>query len=145
MKKIIFITLFTFICTPSFSEEILLNCKFTKFINYNHKTGEIIDLTEQYTNPIKDIVIQIDTNKNQLIMNDRHIYNNEIIGSGDYKTKNSININANTISWDTYNFKMNWNNFSYNLNRLTGELNESIGPNGFVQKKYICSKTNKKF
>jgi hypothetical protein len=145
MKKIIFTTLLTFICSSSFSEEILLNCKFNKLINYNHKTGETFDLTEQFINKEKDIIIQVDTNKYQLIMNDREVYNNEVNGYGDYKVRNSINISANTITWNTYNFKMNWNDVSYNLNRLTGVLDKSVGAVGYVQEKYICSQMNKKF
>jgi hypothetical protein len=145
MKNIIFIVLFAFYSSVSFSEEILLNCKFNKLIEYNHKTGEKFDLTEQFINKEKDIIIQVDTNKYQLIMNDRKVYNNEVNGYGDYKVRNSINISANTITWNTYNFKMNWNDVAYNLNRLTGVLDEFDGPSGFIQKKYICFQTNKKF
>ena len=143
MKKIILIIALNLISSASFSAEIVLNCKFFKIVQFNPYSGNTVDLTKEFMNTEKDIIIKIDTGKNKLTMNDTDVYDDKVTGSNNFKKE--LSISDNSISWRFLTIKSNSADISYNLNRLTGVLDVSLGSLGYFQSKYNCSQQNKKF
>ena len=146
MKKIFWglSILFTFICSFSYSKEIILNC--------NYQTSIYQDLTtwkSNYWNDYPDQIIKIDFNKKVVTINDKETF----FESGPSTGGKSLEINDNQVVWKVYNLAGGvW--IENTLNRLSGKLeNKSYWPSSINSSslsaigivKYQCFESKKLF
>jgi len=130
MNKLIFVILFTFVSSISFSKEITLNCKFLNG-QIESKFGEIDKELQSVFK--KDILFKFDETKKFVVIDNIKFYYDTLVSFSKEFVKTERDVEGEYIE-------------KFSLNRLTGDflrvLNFKSGSTYTTN--YICSQFNKK-